>query len=37
MRVRRIDLRVQVGNAWGEQRIMRCRENRWTELTQKIG
>ena len=32
-----IDLRVQGGQSLGEQRIMRCREDRWTELTQKTG
>ena len=37
MRVRHIDLRVQGGQSLGEQRIMGCREDRWTELTQKTG
>ena len=37
MRVRHIDLRVRDGQSLGEQRIMRCREDRWTELTQKTG
>ena len=37
MRVRLIDLRVQGGQGLEEQMIMRCREDRWTELTQKTG
>ena len=37
MRVSHIDLRVQGWQSLGEQRIMRCREDRWTELTQKTG
>jgi len=37
MRVRRIDLRVQGGQSLEEQRIMRCREDRWIELKQKTG
>ena len=37
MRVRLIDLRVQGGHGLEEQRIMRCREDRWTELTRKTG
>jgi hypothetical protein len=37
MRVRHVVLRVQGGQSLGEQRIMRCREDRWTELTQKTG
>ena len=37
MRVRHIDLRVQGGQSLGGQRIMRCREDRWIELTRKTG
>ena len=37
MRVRYIDLRVQGGQSLGEQGKMRCREDRWTELTEKTG
>ena len=37
MRVRHIDLRLQGGQSLREQRIMRYREDRWTELTQKTG
>ena len=35
VRVSHNDLGVQGGQSLGEQRIMRCREDRRTELTQK--
>ena len=37
MRVRHNDSRVRDGQSLGEQMIMRCREDRWTEPTQKTG
>ena len=37
MRVGHIDSRVRGGQSLGEQMIMRCRVDRWTEPTQKTG